>query len=114
MFYSKEIQPQHWPHLSTVIYKTDHIVGAFFSARKKTRFCFKSPKTHIQSKLTRLVIVLLFHPEMLFFVKQQIVLFIIFLRKEALRRSMSFKNYKTCKIWHNNMNLLTFINDVVY
>ena len=42
------------------VYKTDPVVGASFSAQKRSKFSFKPTKTHIQSvRLTQLVIVML-------------------------------------------------------
>lgn len=115
MFYSKEVQPRHWPNLSTIIYKTDPVVGISFSAKKSSKFSFKPTKTLIQSKrLTQLVIVMLYHLELLFFVSQKIMLFINFYAKKPSYIQRTPKTLKPPDVLNNHMNLLIFIIHVAY
>lgn len=98
MFYSKEVQPRHWPNLSTIIYKTDPVVGTSFSAKKSSKFSFKPTKTLIQSKrLTQLVIVMLYHLELLFFVSQKNHAIHKLLRKETQLHPKNSKKVKTSR-----------------
>lgn len=115
MFYSKEVQPRHCPNLSKIIYKTDPVVGASFSAQKRSKFSFKPTKTHIQSeRLTQLVIVMPYHLELLFFVNKKIMLFINFYAKKPSYIQSTTKTLKPPDALHNHMNLLIFIIHVVY
>ena len=115
MLYSKETQSRHWPHLSRIIYKTDPVVGVSFSTQKRSKFSFKPTKTHIQSeRLTQLVIVMLYHLELLFFVNQKIMLFINFYAKKPSYIQRTPKTLKPPDAPHNHMNLLIFIIHVAY